>query len=385
MSGRDESSCLDFKGSRPYSLGIEVELQLLDPVTLELTPKALDILEALPDDLKPHVKPEFIQSMLEVNTPACPDLPSAERELRRIIRHFQQVAEAQGCVVFAAGLHPFSKAAEQVLFPDPRYERILHELQIVGRRLITQGLHCHVGLPDADTCIRVLDQIRVYLPLFLALSASSPFFEGRDTGLASYRSKLFDSLPRSGMPDALGSWENYVDFVGLMKRCGIVRGPRDIWWDVRPSPEFGTIEIRICDVPMRFGHIMALCALIRATVIGLAEGWIRVDIPPRAVIEANKWQAARYGVEGKFIVSHSLAGEPATEQAEFVQTSFRQAASYLIRFLDSLGPIYGLNRDLGKIRPFLECDTANRLRRIYSAPDFKAESLCLLVQEFWRE
>jgi carboxylate-amine ligase len=324
--------------------------------------------------------------MLEVNTPPCPDLSTAERELRRIIRRFQQVAQAQGCVMFAAGLHPFSKVEEQVLFPDPRYKRILRELQIVGRRLITQGLHCHVGLPDADTCIRVLDKIRVYLPLFLALSASSPFFEGRDTGLASYRSKLFDSLPRSGMPDALGSWENYVAFVGLMKRCGIIKGPRDIWWDVRPSPEFGTIEIRICDVPMRFEHIMALCALIRATVIGLAEGWIEVDIPPRAVIEANKWQAARYGVDGEFIISHGLAGESGNRQAEFMQTSFRKAASDLIRLFDSLGSAVGLNRDLGRIRSFLECDTAGRLRKIYSQPDFPdMKSLSVIIQEFWQE
>ena len=306
MSSQRESGRLEFKASTPYSLGIEVELQLLDPQTLELTPKALDILAALPEDLKPHVKPEFIQSMLEVNTPACPDFQTAQRELKRIIKRFQEVAQSQGCLVFAAGLHPFSKVEDQVLYPDPRYERILEELQIVGRRLITQGLHCHVGLPDGETCIRVFDQIRVFLPLFLALSASSPFFEGQDTGLASYRSNLFDSLPRSGMPDAFGSWENYVKLVELLKGCGIIQGPRDIWWDVRPSPELGTIEIRICDVPFTFKRIMAICALIQATVAALAEGELEVEIPPRAVIEANKWQAARYGMEGWFLEGESL-------------------------------------------------------------------------------
>ena len=292
---------ISFNRSKDFTLGIEVEFQLLDPSNLELCSKSVDILQILPRDLSTRIKPEFIQSMVEVNTRVCNNIKEAAQDLSDSIRFLEKTAEDQGCCLFASSLHPFSSYLDQELYPDPRYKNILEELQIVGKQLITQGLHCHIGLNSGDTVIKVFDKLRAFLPMLLALSASSPYLEGRDTGFASFRSKLFDALPRSGMPEVLESWDNYCQLVQLLKKCHIINQPRDIWWDVRPSPELGTIEVRICDIPARFEQIIALCALIQALVAAIATDSISEFPMHIEVVLNNKWQAARHGLEGLFV------------------------------------------------------------------------------------
>ncbi len=292
---------ISFRESKRFTVGIEVEFQLLDETGLGLCPRATEILSALPRELKTCIKPEFIQSMVEVNTGICNSIQQAEQDLKGSIEYLQGAATLNKCSIFASSLHPFSRYQEQELYPDPRYRAILEELQIIGKRLITQGLHCHIGLDSGETAIKVFDNLRAFLPMLLALSASSPFLEGRDTGFASFRSKLFDALPRSGMPDALGSWENYCGLVELLKKCAIINEPRDIWWDVRPSPDLGTVEVRICDIPARFQQIMALCALIQALVVAIATDSISLFPMHISVILSNKWQAARHGLKGIFV------------------------------------------------------------------------------------
>jgi len=299
--GRFLTEAIHFKKSKNFTVGIEIEFQLLDPQNLGLYPKAVEILSDLPKDFRARIKPEFIQSMLEVNTAVCSNIKEAEHDLEHSIKMLEAVASEKNCSIFASSLHPFSSYQDQKLYPDPRYEKILKELQVIGERLITQGLHCHIGLDSGETAIKVFDNIRAFLPMLLALSASSPFWKGKDTGFASFRSKLFDALPRSGIPDTLESWDNYCQLVNLLKNCGIISQPRDIWWDVRPSPDLGTIEVRICDIPARFNQIMALCALIQALVAAIATDSISLFPMHIAVLLNNKWQAARHGLEGVFV------------------------------------------------------------------------------------
>ncbi len=320
-----------FNKSRPFSLGCEIEFQLLNPATQELKSASVEILNDLPPEYQGKIKQEFIQSMLEVCTGVCTDISELEKDLRQTILVLQNLADRHGCSIFASSLHPFSAFSKQLLFPDPRYARIMNELGIVGRRLITQGLHCHVGLENQDQAIYVFDNLRPWLPLFLAISASSPFFEGVNTGLVSYRSNLFDALPRSGMPEKLGSWQSYCNLLSLMKQCGIIESPRDIWWDIRPSPDFGTIEVRICDVPTKFEHMAALVSLIQASVAAIATG--RLDSPDThiAVILSNKWQAARHGLNGTFVnhaaVSRKLISEILMELMKDLEPVFQELGS----------------------------------------------------------
>jgi carboxylate-amine ligase len=291
---------ITFQESKPFSLGVEIELQIIDRKSLNLVPRAPDILAMVPNDLKERIKPEFIRSMIEVNTEVCSTMSQVKDNLARLIRQAEELAEQNGCILFASSLHPFARHNEQDLTDHPRYNRIMADLQLVGRRFITQGLHVHVGMSDRDAAIRVSDSIRLFLPILLALTTSSPYYEGVDTGLHSYRAKLFEALPLAGMPDQLESWDKYMEMVKLLTNTGIITSVRDLWWDVRPHPDFGTIEIRICDLPSTFTEILAIVALIQALVAESTESDRHLN-PNMQVLKSNKWQAARYGLAGTFV------------------------------------------------------------------------------------
>jgi carboxylate-amine ligase len=205
-----------------------------------------------------------------------------------------------GAMLYSASLHPFSRSTDQVVSDKPRYKKIMTDLQLVGRRFISQGLHVHIGVDDEDKVIRVNNNLRIYLPVLLALSTSSPFYESVDTGLMSYRAKLFEALPLAGMPDSLDDWEEFSELVHLLTKSGIIESVRDIWWDVRPHPDFGTVEVRICDIPYSLRDILALTALIQALVLALAEQHEKPE-PHMQILRSNKWQAARYGIDGLYI------------------------------------------------------------------------------------
>jgi glutamate---cysteine ligase / carboxylate-amine ligase len=291
---------IQFQTSKPFSLGVEIELQIVDRDNLSLVPRAPEILDLVPAELKERIKPEFIRSMIEVNTEVCTDMNRVKENLTHLIQLAEKIADKNNCFLFATSLHPFAKYSEQELSSHPRYSRIMDDLQIVGRRFITQGLHVHVGMADRDAAIRVCDSIRLFLPILLGLTCSSPYYEGIDTGLHSYRAKLFEALPLAGMPDELGSWDQYIEMVTLLTNTGIISEVRDLWWDVRPHPDFGTIEIRICDLPSRLNEILAIVALIQGLVVTLTESDRHLN-PNMQVLKSNKWQAARYGLEGRFV------------------------------------------------------------------------------------
>lgn len=298
MNGHENK--IEFKKSNPFSLGVEIELQVLDMNDLNLIPKGPEILSMVPVELKERIKREFIRSMIEVNTEVCADMDQVKENLAFLIKEAEKIAAANNCILFASSLHPFARYSDQELSSHPRYSRIMNDLQMVGRRFITQGLHVHVGMDDHETAIRVCDNIRLFLPILLALTCSSPYYEGIDTGLHSYRAKLFEALPLAGMPDELGSWNQYLEMVTLLTNTGIISEVRDLWWDVRPHPDFGTIEIRICDLPSSFEEILAVVALIQGLAASIAESDKHLN-PNMQVLKSNKWQAARYGLEGRFV------------------------------------------------------------------------------------
>ena len=338
-----QANPIEFQTSKPFSLGVEIELQIIDRTSLNLVPRAPEILAMVPTHLQDRIKPEFIRSMIEVNTEVCADIDHVNQNLTYLIRQAEKFADENNCLLFATSLHPFAKSSDQVISSHPRYNRIMDDLQIVGRRFITQGLHVHVGMDDHDATIRVCDSIRLFLPILLALTCSSPYYEGLDTGLHSYRAKLFEALPLAGMPDELESWDKYIEMVTLLTNTGIINEVRDLWWDVRPHPDFGTIEIRICDLPSSFNEILAIVALIQGLVVNLTESNKHLN-PNMQVLKSNKWQAARYGLKGRFVYPliqkkismHEAAGEIFTKASpSMVQLGTSHYLHVLQRIIES--------------------------------------------------
>ena len=220
--------------------------------------------------------------------------------IKQTLNHLEEILKSYNATLNCTSLHPFAKGKNQIVTDDFRYKRIMKDLQIVGRRFITQGLHVHIGVDDRETVIKINNALRVYLPLLLALSSSSPFFEREDTGLYSYRTKIFESLPLAGMPDYLTDWNHFTQLTANLTKAGIIQSVKDLWWEVRPHPGFGTVEIRACDIPVSLEKILALISFIQALVITLQkeDDYSSTHIQ---ILESNKWQAVRYGLEGSFI------------------------------------------------------------------------------------
>jgi len=364
---------ITFTPSRSFSLGVEIELQILDKVSLNLVPRAPEILASVPAGLEERIKPEFIRSMLEVNTEVCTGMEEVRENLARLIRKAEELADNSGCFLFATSLHPFARYSDQELSTHPRYNRIMEDLQLVGRRFITQGLHVHVGMTDHDAAIRVCDSIRLFLPILLAMTCSSPYYEGIDTGLHSYRAKLFEALPLAGMPDQLESWDKYLEMVELLTNTGIITSVRDLWWDVRPHPDFGTIEIRICDLPATFKEILAIVALIQGLVAEMTESDRHLN-PNMQVLKSNKWQAARYGLAGTFVY-------PLLQK----KISMREAAGEIFAKAAPAMEKLGTSHYLDELREIIKSGTStDQQRRIFSEKqDFRA-IIKELHPKFWQ-
>ena len=340
---------------------------------MELAQAAPALLDQVPAELNSKIKQEFLQSMVEVTTGVCATIDDVAKDLSSTIKFLEGLCKKEELLLYAASLHPFSKAREQKLSHNPRYKEIRDELQIVGRRLITQGLHVHIGMPDGPTAIKVFDQIRVFLPLLLALSASSPFFQGEDTGLYSYRTKLFNALPRSGMPEALGSWDNYLLLVDLLKKAGIIHDVRDIWWDVRPHPKLGTIEVRICDLPSSFSEILVITAIVQALVAELASGNLSCPVIHREVISNNKWNAVRRSLDGIYVEPYNLD-----------QITIKDGLFDLVNRLKPASNSLGSSDYLAKIDSIMEKGTSAHCQRRFYAQTIDFEYMIKEMRKgFW--
>jgi carboxylate-amine ligase len=367
---------LEFARSDPYTLGVELEFQVLDQESLDLVPRAEKVFASLLPDLQDKVAREFLQSIFEIHTDICRNTGEVEADLRQSISLAEHAADACSCFLFAAGIHPFASPSAQRVTDDDRYQRIMDDLQYVGRQFISQGLHVHVGMPDRETAILVTDIIQGYLPLLLALSACSPYFAGEDTGFSSFRTKLFEALPLAGIPDFLGSWQAYETEVRTLHQAGIITQLRDLWWDARPSPYFGTVEIRICDMPCKFKDIMTLTALVQALAVYIAEGNLeRRRVNPQ-FLRYNKWQACRYGLAGTFCDPFLLITE--------CRQTLASAAGELLAVLEPVMERLGSAHWGSRVREILEQGTgADRQRRYLAEHGTLRRMIVHLNKEFW--
>jgi carboxylate-amine ligase len=368
---------VSFRCSRRYTLGVEIELQTLDKTTWDLAPLAPTLLENAPPLLRPRLSPEFIQSILEIQTGICSSLVDVENDLMQTISMAEELAEYNHCMLFSASLHPFACHRDQLLTTNSRYARIMEELQIVGKRFISQGFHVHVGLGDGDTAIRVANCLQAYLPILLALSTSSPYSQGEDTGLMSYRTKLFEALPLAGVYFHLRNWQDFNEQVNRLKKAGVIESMRDLWWDARPNPEFGTLEVRICDLPIRFTDVLGLTALIQALIATLAEDNIACPPLDPYIIQANKWQAARHGLHGAYV-------DP-TEMLAAERISYYQAVDAVLKFVEPMSRRLGAGKYIGYIDRILSEGTgADFLRQRYSKTHNLQDVVRSLQGEFWQ-
>src|SRR6478736_7740024 len=308
-----------------FTVGVEEEFQIVDPQTWELRSHVSELLASSSPALGEQIKRELHQSIVEVGTRICQNVPELREEIFRTRRELTSGAERVGLAVAAAGTHPFSDWKDQILSPGVRYDSIVEELQQLARSLLIFGLHVHVAVPDRTTTIDLMNEVRYFLPHLLALSTSSPFWMGRDTGLKSYRTTIFRRFPRTGVPDHFGSWSEYENHVKLLVDLHCIDDGRKIWWDVRPHPTFGTLEFRVCDVPSRPDVAVMLGGLIQAVIVKLCRLRARNQgfrLYPRALIEENKWRAARWGLDGRLIDFGKKAEVPmrdlALELLEFV-------------------------------------------------------------------
>jgi glutamate---cysteine ligase / carboxylate-amine ligase len=288
-----------------FTIGVEEEFQIIDPETLELRSHVVQLISsAAARGVGDLVKQEMHQSIVETGTKICENVSELRLEMHRTRSELVMAAESTGLRVAAAGTHPFSSWIDQVISPGERYQHIVEEMGQLARSLLIFGMHIHIAMPDKQTTIDMMNMVRYFLPHLLALSTSSPFWMGRNTGLKSFRTTVFRRFPRTGIPEIFESWSEYENFLNLLIKLNCIDSGKKIWWDVRPHPTYGTLEFRLFDTTTRVEEAVAIAALTQAIVVKLHrlytgnQSW---RIYRKALIEENKWRAARYGIEGKLI------------------------------------------------------------------------------------
>ena len=287
------------------SIGIEEEYQTIDPETRDLRSHiASEILPKAKLALQEAVKPEMHQSVIEVGTRVCKNIKEARENIQSLRREMITLASEQGMLLAAASTHPFSDWKLQEIYPDERYKQVVEDMQLIARANLVFGLHVHIGIEDRNTAIHIMNSMRYFLPHILALSSNSPFWMGMNTGFKSYRCKVFERFPRTNIPDVFANWAEYETFVDLLIKTHCIDNGKKIWWDIRPHPFFDTLEVRVCDIPMRLDETLAIAALIQATMAMLYQLHASnksYRIYGRALIMENKFRASRYGIQGKLI------------------------------------------------------------------------------------
>src|SRR6478609_8930139 len=300
---------IDFHRNERPTVGIELELGLVDANTMALTSAYEPLIARLTADGHQGggaecFKPELMQCVLEVNTKVCETIVQAEQDLRAKLAIVEAACDALNLRLWWGATHPFSTWQDQRITPDDRYLMLVNLLQEMARRLVTFGLHVHVGVDSGDKAVMISDRIMRHLPTLLALSVSSPFWEGRSTGLQSHRSKVMEGLPTAGLPTLMRNWSEYVWLVNHMIETGFINTVREIWWDVRPHHNFGTVEVRVCDMPGNLQDTVAIASLIQCLVNALSDeidnGTYQHDSHPM-MVQQNKWRAARFGNQAKLV------------------------------------------------------------------------------------
>lgn len=338
---------LQFTGNDRPTVGIEIELGLVDAQTFALSNSCDPLIAHLQSDPLGCVKPELMQSCVEINSDISRTIADARVDLEAKLRVVQKAADALGLRLWWGATHPFSHWMDQTITATPRYLGLVDLLQEMARRLITFGLHVHVGVESGDKAVMICDRIMQYLPTLLALTCSSPYWENRDTGLQSQRSKVMEGLPTAGLPPLMRNWSEYTWLVNHMVDTGFIHTIREIWWDVRPHHKFGTVEVRMCDMPGSLDDVCAMAALIQCLVQHLSneidEGTYQFDCHPM-MVRQNKWRASRYGTNAALVNGYNYEVQPV-----------RQIASGLI---DRLGEIASDLKCTSELRHVLEIAAA---------------------------
>ena len=324
-----------------FTLGIEEEFAIIDPETRELRSHIQEILEGGKVVLKEQIKPEMHQSVVELGTEICPSIVDARQHVIDLRSRLADLAGRSGLKIASVGTHPFSHWRDQLITQGERYREIVKDMQQLARANLIFGLHVHVGIPDRDVAIHVMNQARYFLPHIYALSVNSPFWVGQDTGLKGYRLKVFERFPRTGIPDAFESLSEYEDYCKLLVKTGCIDNAKKIWWDIRLHPFFDTLEVRVCDAQTRVDDTLAIAALIQAIVaklFKLLRQNITFRIYRRRLLDENRWRAARYGIDGKLI---DFGKETEVEE--------RSLLSELLEFVASEVDEFGTQREIAHI------------------------------------
>jgi carboxylate-amine ligase len=294
-----------------------MELEIVDRASRELTSAASEILAAMADSrggTEPRkAKHELMESTIEINTDVCTTVAEARADLQAMIADVTTHTQPRGLALMCSGTHPFSHWVHQKITPNPRYERLVEQMQWPARQLLIFGVHVHVGVRSAEKAVAMSNALAAYIPHFLALSASSPFWLGQDTGLASSRSKIFEHLPTAGLPYQLNGWSEFEEFMSTLVAAQAIDSIREVWWDVRPHPNFGTVELRICDGLPTLSEVAAIGALSQCLVEwmdGLCDRGFSLPRPRQWIVRENKWRAARYGIDAQIIAHEGGALVP---------------------------------------------------------------------------
>ncbi len=349
-----------------FTLGIEEEFQIVDPHTRELRSHVSEFLEEGKMILGEQIKPEMIQSMIEVGTGVCKNIQEARADITRLRSIISGLAGKTGLAIVAASTHPFSHWEDQKIYDDERYALLVQELQNVARSLLIFGLHVHVGVADLDRRIHIMNAARYFLPHVLALTTSSPFWMGHNTGLKSYRSEVFKQFPRTDIPDHFDSYGSFQRYVDLLVKTGCINDGKKIWWDLRPHPVFPTLEFRICDIPTRVDDTVAIAALFQAIVAKLTkliEKNLGFRLYRRMLIQENKWRAVRWGIDGTMV-----------DFGKQKEVPTRDLILELLDFIDDVVDELGSRKEIEHIHTILERRTSaeEQLRVFEETKDLNA-------------
>ena len=330
-----------------FTLGIEEEYQTVDPNTRDLRSHiATEMLTQGKLRLEERVKAEMHQSVIEVGTRICRNIHEAKEDLFDLRRNMIRLADENGLMLVAGATHPFADWRSQEIYPDPRYDKVVEDLQLVARSNLIFGLHVHIGVEDKEAAIRIMNSLRYFLPNILALSTNSPFWLGMETGYKSYRAKVFENFPRTNIPDSFASYSEFESYVNLLIKTNCIDNAKKIWWDIRPHPFFDTVEVRACDIPLRAQESIAIAALIQATACKLwhlHESNQDYRQYSRPLLMENKFRAVRYGLDGKMI-----------DFGKQIEVPVRELIVEYLLFIDDVLDELGSRKEIEYIHTMLE-------------------------------
>jgi carboxylate-amine ligase len=365
-----------FNASDGPTLGVEVELEVVDGSTRQLASAATELLTELTGGSGEHpkAKHELFECTVEIITGICTTVDEARRDLEETLAEVSALATKRDLALMCSGTHPFSSWRDQKISPNPRYARLIEEMAWMAERLQIFGVHFHVGVRSAEKAVAISNALAFYIPHFLAVSASSPYWNGHDTGLASCRSKVFEGLPTAGLPEPIESWDDFEAFMETLVSAEAISTIREVWWDIRPHPDFGTVELRMCDGLPTMSEVAALAALAQSLVDwldALIDRGYRLPVAREWIVRQNKWWAARYGLDGDLIVD-----------AQGKRRAMKEALGDLIEELTPTARRLRCADELGSLRTTLESgSSAARQRRVVAEGGSLVDVVDSLVAE----